>query len=438
MARPVSPIYKRLPHGPHRLGRSAVVRNQRLRMHGAMIEAVAESGYEATTVADVIGLAGVSRRSFYDQFANKEDCFLLTFDLIAGHGVQRMSGAYAATDGDLADRLRASFEEFADVAATQRKAAALVLVEAQTAGPASLVRLRRATAVCERMLSKSFIESPGASPLPAPIVRAIAGGLYRAMSGCLRESGGARRSNIADEMLSWTMLFQSPAAERMSERVAERVVQRLHNGAADARLARRVPASRADARERLLANALRLAAVDDYRHLTAPQIAEEANVSIDAFFELFADKGECFLAALDMLGEELLAIAADPDLLSSDWPSAVRRVIAELMRFLADHPLYARTIAQEAFAAGPRAAQRNLELARGIATLLTDGAPGGRPSRLVVEGLAGAMWHTVRCHVEGARIELLPALSDYLAYIALAPSIGADAAAELVCEERTG
>jgi AcrR family transcriptional regulator len=437
MPAPVAPIYKRLPHGPHRLGRSAVVRNQRLRMHGAMIEAVAKTGYEATTVADVIGLAGVSRRSFYDQFANKEDCFLLTFDLIAGQGVQRMGSAYAATRGDLADRLRASFKEFADVAATQRNAAALVLVEAQTATPASLLRLRRATAVCERMLSKSFIESPDASPLPGPIVRAIAGGLHRAMSGCLRESGGARRSNMADEMLSWTMLFESPAAERMSERVVERVVLRLHNGAADARLACRAPLSPVDARQRLLANALRLAAVDDYRHLTAPQIAEEANVSIDAFFELFADKCECFLAALDMLGGELLAIAADPDLRSSDWPRAVRRVIAELMRFLAAHPLYARTIAQEAFAAGPRAAQRNLELAHAIATLLTEGAPGGRPSRLVVEGLAGAMWHTVRCHVEGGRIELLGALSDYLSYIALAPSIGADAAAELVCEERT-
>jgi AcrR family transcriptional regulator len=430
-------MYKRLPPGPHRLGRRAVVRHQRLRIHGAMIEAAAANGYESTSVRQLVSLAGVSRRSFYEQFANKEDCFLATFDLLAGRGVRRMSGAYAAASGDLEDRLGATFREFAELAATRRKAAVLVIVEAQTAGPAALLRLRRATAVCERLLSRSFIECPGASPLPAPIVRAIAGGLHAAMWRCLRErdptAGG---SDIAEEMLHWTLLFQSPVAERMSERIAERVLRRVAGTAVDGKLTSRWDEPGGDVRRRLLQNALRLAVVDDYRQLTAPQIAEEANVSIDAFFELFADKSECFLAALDMLGDELLAIAGGSEVGSSDWPRAVRRVIAELMRFLADHPLYARTIAQEAFAAGPQAAQRNLELARGIATLLTEGAPGQAQSRLVVEGLAGAIWHTVRCHVAGSRIQLLPALSDYLSYVALAPSIGAEAAADVVSEDR--
>jgi AcrR family transcriptional regulator len=280
------------------------------------------------------------------------------------------------------------------------------------------------------------------------VVRALAGGLHASLSRQVRELGAADSCELADEMLRWTLMFQTPAAERMARRVTERVVARLREtpatlppgrGAAQAILGRGhdLPAEHGageDARERLLQNALRLAVLDDYSRLTAPQIAHEANVSIDAFFELFADKSECFLAALDMLGEELMAIAADPGLVSSDWPQAVRRAIAELMRFLSSHPLYARTIAQEAFAAGPDAARRNLELASGIATLLTEGAPGRAGSRLVVEGLAGAIWHTVRCQVAGARIQLLPALSDYLSYVALAPFMGADAAAEIVSE----
>jgi AcrR family transcriptional regulator len=444
----IAPIYKRLPPGPHHLARGEVSRNQRIRMHGAMVEAVSQCGYEAATVRQVVALAGVSRRSFYEQFANKEACFLATFDMLAGHGMRRMATAYAAAGDALEDRLRAAFRELADLAATRRKGALLVLVEAQTAGPAAQLRLRRATATCERLLSRSFIDSPQASPLPGPVVRAIAGGLHASLSRQAGERGAARSSELAEEMLRWTLLFQTPAAERMARRVTERVVRRLRETDGDGRGARgqvdgearnghgAAPASGGDARERLLQNALRLAVLDDYSQLTAPQIAQEANVSIDAFFELFADKSECFLAALDMLAEELLAIAADPGLLSADWPQAVRRVIAELMRFLAGHPLYARTIAQEAFVAGPQATQRNLELAQGIATLLTEGAPGRVPSRLVVEGLAGAIWHTVRCHVAGARIQLLPALSDYLSYVALAPFVGADAAAEMVSEDR--
>jgi AcrR family transcriptional regulator len=438
MTAPIPPIYKRLPHGPHRLSREEVIYNQRIRMHGAMIEAVAESGYEQTSVRQVVAMAGVSRRSFYEQFANKEACFLATFDLLAGRGVQRISEAYLAAGGDLEDRLRPALQEFARFASRRRKATVLVIVESQTAGAAALLRLRSATVTCERLLCRSFVDAPGASRLPPPIVRAIAGGLHGAMSARLREREPARSLDIAEEMLGWTLRFQSSAAERMAERIAQRVTRRLCETPVGACAAASAPAPGGDERERLLQNALRLAVVDDYRQLTAPQIADEANVSIDAFFELFADKDECFLAALDMLADELLAIAADPDLQSSDWPRAVRRVIGELMRFLADHPLYAQTIAQEAFGAGPQAAQRKLELGHALATLLTKGAPREARSRVTVEGLAGAIWHTIRCHWDGTSVELLPALSDYLAYVALAPLIGADAAAEVVSEERAG
>jgi len=429
----ISPIYKRLPPGPHNMARGEVGRHQRIRIHGAMIEAVAENGYGPTTVREVIGLAGVSRRSFYELFTNKEHCFLATFDLLAGWGVQRMRGAYAAAQGNLEDRLGAALREFAAVAATRRKAAVLVFLEAQMAGAPGLLRLGRATSVCEGLLSRSFSGSPGASNLPAPIVRAIAGGLHAAMSGCLRERDAATCGGIAEEMLNWTLLFQTPAAERMSERIGARVLRSAREASG-----RDTPAgapAAADERERLLHSALRLAVAEDYRELTGPQIAQEANVSTDCFLELFADKGECFLAALDMLGGELLAIAADPDLRSSEEPRAVRRVMAELMGFLADHPLYARTIAQEAFAAGPDAARRNLELLHGIATLLTGSAPEHGRSRLTVQGLAGAIWHTICCQVSGGRLQLLPAVSDYLSYVALAPCIGAEAAAEVLGEE---
>ncbi len=66
------------------MGREEVARHQRARLYGAMIEAIDRQGYAATTVAQVIALAGVSRRAFYEQFANKEDCFLATYDITVG------------------------------------------------------------------------------------------------------------------------------------------------------------------------------------------------------------------------------------------------------------------------------------------------------------------------------------------------------------------
>src|SRR6201995_6159972 len=76
-----TPIYRRLPHGPNGMSRDDVARNQRARMYGGMIEAVHARGYPQTTVADVIALAGVSRRAFYEQIANKEACFLSPYDI---------------------------------------------------------------------------------------------------------------------------------------------------------------------------------------------------------------------------------------------------------------------------------------------------------------------------------------------------------------------
>jgi AcrR family transcriptional regulator len=431
----IAPIYKRLPHGPHRLARGEVVRHQRARIHGAMVEAVAESGYERTSVKQVIGLAGVSRRSFYEQFANKEECFLATFDLIAGREIKRMGKAYLTTDGGLEERLRAAFGGLTAQASENRKAATLVLLEARTAGAAGTLRLRRATTTCEQMLAHGFLASPEASTLPGPVVRGITGGLHGVIAQATSAGRGHLDSKLSEEMVRWTLLFQTPAAARMDELMAAGLSLRMR-GISLARAHERPPAqSSGDQRTRLLEEILRLAALHEYRELTAPQIADEARVPIDAFLEMFANRDECFLAALDMINEELLAIVANPDLVSPQWPTAVRRVLGELMSFLGDRPLYARTIAQEAFTAGTEAVRYTLELMETIATLLTEGAPMQARSELAVEGIAGALLHTIRCQVASGRIELLGALSDHLSYLVLAPFIGPEAALEVLAEE---
>ena len=112
----VQPLYKRLPHGPHRLERNEVILNQRSRIFGAMIEAVGTDGYEGTIVKQTIALAGVSRRSFYEMFANKEECFLAAFDMLARRDVKQIRNAYPPSDGDLEERLGAALRRFAQMA----------------------------------------------------------------------------------------------------------------------------------------------------------------------------------------------------------------------------------------------------------------------------------------------------------------------------------
>jgi AcrR family transcriptional regulator len=432
-----APLYQRLPHGPHRLSSAAVLHNQRTRMHGAMVEAVAMHGYERTSVKQVVGLAGVSRRSFYEQFANKQECFLATYDLIATRGAGRVSAAYRDARGDNEQRMQAAFGELGQAISDNWNSASLAILEAPKAGAPALLRLRRASATFEQMLAGCFEQGSAPSPLPAPVIRGIAGGLHAALSNCLREGTAESAPAVTEEMFRWTLLFQTPAAKQLAERLSERARAALAQGRKAPGSARHQSAAARHAgdRERLLEQALRLAVVEDYRELSAPQIADAAGVSIDAFFELFDGKQECFLAALDMLGEELMALAADPGLRSQDWPAAVRRTIGEMMRFLAERPIYAQTIAGGVFAAGPEAIERNVRLAQGIAGRLTDGAPRQAHSKLVVQGVAGALSHTVRCQVASGQIQLLSVLADYLTYIVLAPFLGAEQAASLVIEQ---
>ena len=98
-----------LPRGRHGLSREEVARVQRDRILDALADAMAESGYVATTVGDVIKRAGVSRETFYQQFSSKRDCFdaalAVAGELLTAHlllAVDQVDGARA--DGDRTDR----------------------------------------------------------------------------------------------------------------------------------------------------------------------------------------------------------------------------------------------------------------------------------------------------------------------------------------------
>jgi AcrR family transcriptional regulator len=65
----------RLPPGRHGLSREFVVQNQRDRIAAGMIAAIVEHGYVGATVAQVVTAAGVSRRTFYNYYGDKEEAF---------------------------------------------------------------------------------------------------------------------------------------------------------------------------------------------------------------------------------------------------------------------------------------------------------------------------------------------------------------------------
>jgi AcrR family transcriptional regulator len=429
----IEPIYKRLPRGPHGLGRAGVIRNQRMRIHGAMIEAVAAGGYERTTVKRVIGLAGVSRRAFYEQFTDKRGCFLSTADLIAARWLKRVDGAFRDAKGDLRAKLRAALRAFVEEIASNPKSAHMVMVDSLSVGPEGPVRMRRIATTFERLLRTGFESSDRA--LPATVARGVIGGIQRAAYlHLVRERTRGPRpveaQALAREMLRWTMLFDPASNPRTDATFA---VEDLFEPDLQEDLRPIRPEDRrpTGAKALLLDSVLLLATSEPWEEVGPVRIADRAGVPLDTFLETFESRDECFLAAFDMLADELLAVAADPALIGPEWAKAVPGVIGAIMRHLAENPVYAQTIATSVFAAGPVAVERNLQLALDLASVLTEGAPGGaRVVAALNEWVAGAIWQLVQGYGTPERARMLPSLTAPLSRVVLTPFLGVEAAAE--------
>ncbi|MEV4420402.1 TetR/AcrR family transcriptional regulator [Patulibacter sp. NPDC049589] len=129
----------RLPRGRHGLSREEVVRSQRKRIIRGMAAAMADDGYVGTSVTAILKRAGVSRQTFYEQFASKEECFAATYawaaETVLEHTV-RAAGDASGDDGhDPIDRMLAFY--LRGLAAAPEFARVL-LIETYAAGPDAL------------------------------------------------------------------------------------------------------------------------------------------------------------------------------------------------------------------------------------------------------------------------------------------------------------
>ncbi len=132
-----------LPRGRSHLPPPAVSASQRERLLRSVIAAVSERGYQAATVADIVRRARVSKKAFYDHFANKEECFLAA----TGEGrelmISRVISASRAlpAEADDEDLLRASVREFLAFLADEPAFARVFYIHMPAAGPRAASRL---------------------------------------------------------------------------------------------------------------------------------------------------------------------------------------------------------------------------------------------------------------------------------------------------------
>lgn len=211
------PSPSRLPSGRHGLTREAVAASQRARLLDAMASTVAEKGYAATTVADVVERAGVSRRTFYEQFEDKEACFLAAYDTGLAVVFERIRGAAEGQpDAGWRDRARSGVEAFLALLASEPAFAQALQVEILTAGPAALDRrstmLATFSGVWRTVHERARAEEAALPPLPDEVFPILTAGLEELIRDCLRTRGPDALPELAGPILRTVFaVFGAPA-----------------------------------------------------------------------------------------------------------------------------------------------------------------------------------------------------------------------------------
>jgi AcrR family transcriptional regulator len=408
--------------------REEVARHQRTRLYGGMIESVHEHGYAGTTVAQVIALAGVSRRAFYEQFANKEECFLATHDIVVARARKVAMDAWARERG-WDNRLHAACKAMLDDIAESPKGPHLVLVDSLGVGPQARGRMVLAASTFERLVAVGFQAAPDKIELSPLTTRAIVGGIRHVAFTRVYSRREQELYALTDEVLDWVEAYRSPIAARLT-------VNGLSYPPAVA------PDSAAfldgtDKRARLLSSVIHLTLDTGYSDLTDPQIAQFAGVSTEAFHKCFPSKTDCFLTVLDEFAEEALSAVKDAMEAASSWPLAVRSAVATLIeRFVANEAL-SRLAFIDVFEVGPRIVGRMASSVEAFISLLGQSGPEARRGPAVTsEALTGAIWGIVSGYVAGGRLRNLPCLVDQITFIVLAPYVGAKEAIETIAAAR--
>jgi AcrR family transcriptional regulator len=172
----------KLSGGPHGIPRRVVSKIQRDRLMRAMAKTVAEYGYQETTVRRLLGRAGLSRRTYYELFEDKEDCFLAAYDEVVDHVLGLVVEAYEEGDSP-EQRIALGLRAFLQFCADEPDIARMCIVEVLAAGPAARARRAETMERLSGLMSEALEELRGDKKLSKLAARGLIGGVHELIYG---------------------------------------------------------------------------------------------------------------------------------------------------------------------------------------------------------------------------------------------------------------
>jgi AcrR family transcriptional regulator len=386
-----------------------VERNQRERLFAAMIASVAERGYAATTVEDLVELSGVSRRSFYDNFGDKGECLRAALEELFALVLALLEPAKEAPG--LEGECLQACEVLTGIAVSQPAATKVCLNDVFGAGEGAVEPLSSALSEWEELTRGSYDASPEHAGMPAELIRGRMGGLLEIVRARLRSGRQEELGDLVRDVVDLAMDDRPPPEPlRLSVRTPKAKPESL-----DA----------ADHSERAIRALAVLTAERGYPAVKVEEVVRLASMSTTTFYANFAGKEDLMTAAIDSACAQAVAAVVPAFNRHASWPEAVRAGFGALLNFLASRPALARLVTVDVYAAGDSAIERRMAALAPLGALLENNTTiWGVTPAVVFEMIAGGVSHLLHDAVKTSGPESLPGLAPLCTYLTLIPFLG--------------
>jgi AcrR family transcriptional regulator len=215
----MSPPPERLPRGRHGLPRAFIVENQRERILAGVAEAIAEKGFRAVSVEDVVRRSGVSRRTFYSLFTDKEEAFFASFDAVNAHVQASMAKAFLSAD-EWPEQVRRGLGALLEFVGREPAFAKMGFVEMAAAGPEGQRRHDASLMGFELFLQPGLALAK--HPVPSYVPRMVGGGISELLtSHVLRGEGSVVSELLPAAVYLCLVSYLGPAAAWHEASLAE-------------------------------------------------------------------------------------------------------------------------------------------------------------------------------------------------------------------------
>ena len=417
---------------------------QRERIVAGMIAVANRAGYAGANVSSVIANAGVSRPTFYEYFADREDCFRASVAEVA----QQLGGTIgeALQERPAEEASAAAIGAVLTFAGEAPAETRFLTAEAMAGGSAVLDIRDRAIAEAAAAIERRQEQAPARAGVPDLDPRVLLGAVHRLLASRLRR-GEQVLKPLTDELEQWAGSYERPRARRRwrslapgprlarSEHVPEVPVQRMPGVLPPGRPRLSEQEIAENHRLRILYATARLAEQKGYTATTVAEITKLASVDGRNFYRHFSDKQDAFAAVHELGFQQLMEVTGRSYFSVAGWPQRCWEAGRALTQLLAENPLVAHVGFVEAYAVGPGAVQRIEDSHTAFMFFLQEGLvqpDAATPSRVAMEAIIHASFEIIYLQTRAGREAQLERMLPQIAHVWLTPFLGSRRADEFI------